>query len=375
MAHAYTPGLTVTSSVVLQRRRILPLPGSVVVGHGDAVKADTVVARAHLTGKIHSVNAATLLGIRPPELPEYMLKQAGASVDRQEVIAATRPLVKWFATEVRAPITGTLESFSTITGQVLFREPPEPLDVRAFVAGSVVAVHPAEGVTVETACALVQGILGIGGETWGTLVMGVHNPEDVLTPEVLRPDMKGQVVVGGACVDRAALDRARASGVAALIVGGIHDTDLRYLLGSELGVAITGTEQLGLTLVITEGFGFMPMAARTFQLLASLAGREASVSGATQIRAGVQRPEIVVPLETAIPSPAAPSRAVNRGIQPGDRVRIIREPFFGRIGQVATIADALQRIETESLVRVVDVVVEGRRHVTVPLANVERIDD
>lgn len=375
MAHAYTPGLTVASSTVIQRRRVLPVPGSVLVDGGDAVKADTVVARAYLTGKIHSVNAANILGVRPAELPEYMVKQAGAPVERSDVIAATRPWLKWFVTEVRAPIAGTLESISTMTGQVLFRRPPEPLDVRAFVSGTVVEVHSSEGVTVETSCALVQGILGIGGETWGSLDVAVRHPEDVVTPETLRPDMKGRVVVGGAGVERAALDRARALGIAALIVGGIHDTDLRYLLGSELGVAITGTEQVGLTLVITEGFGSMPMATRTFQLLAMHAGREASVSGATQIRAGVLRPELIIPLDADIPVSRACDSAITSGIQAGDRVRIIREPLFGRIGQVAAIAEALERIETESLVRVVEIVLHDGRHVRVPLANVERIDD
>ena len=59
-----------------------------------------------------------------------------------------------------------------------------------------------------------------------------------------------------------------------------HDQDLRDILGYDLGVAITGTERIGTTLVITEGFGEIAMADRTFQLLKSRVGHEASVSGA-----------------------------------------------------------------------------------------------
>ncbi len=51
-----------------------------------------------------------------------------------------------------------------------------------------------------------------------------------------------------------------------------------------------------ITLVITEGFGKMAMAHRTFDLLKSKQGMKASVNGATQIRAGVMRPEVIVPL-------------------------------------------------------------------------------
>ncbi len=46
---------------------------------------------------------------------------------------------------------------------------------------------------------------------------------------------------------------------------------------------------------MTEGFGRMTMAKRTFELLRGSGGRKASVNGATQIRAGVMRPEIVIP--------------------------------------------------------------------------------
>ena len=86
-------------------------------------------------------------------------------------------------------------------------------------------------------------------------------------------------------------------GAAAVVSGGIDDQDLKELLGRDLGVAITGSETIGLTVIVTEGFGDIAMASRTWRLLADKAGRRASVNGATQIRAGVMRPEILVPLD------------------------------------------------------------------------------
>ena len=79
-------------------------------------------------------------------------------------------------------------------------------------------------------------------------------------------------------------------GAAALVSGGIDDEDLKEFLGYDLGVAITGNEQLGLTVIVTEGFGEIAMAQRSFDLLHSHVGDVASVNGATQIRAGVMRP-------------------------------------------------------------------------------------
>jgi hypothetical protein len=189
--------------------------------------------------------------------------------------------------------------------------------------------------------------------------------------------MRGQIVVGGAFVDAETVRHARALGVAALVVGGIHDRDLRSLLGYDLGVAITGTEVLGLTVILTEGFGTIPMATKTFRLLSKHQGRKASVSGATQIRAGVIRPEIIIPDSASLGVMAVSDREpvlASGGLRIGDSVRIIRDPLFGRIGRVAALPTELRQIETESYVRVLEVEFPDKTRVVVPRANVEILE-
>jgi len=373
MGHAYTPGLTVTDRTVVHKRRLLPIPGRVKVGAGDRVRPDSLVAQTDLPGKVHSINVANLLGAAPDEIREFLVRKEGDTVKKDEVFAENKPFIKWFKTEVRAPIHGMIDSVSTVTGQVLLREPPRPLELLAYVEGTVSEVHPEQGVTIETTCTLVQGIFGVGGETWGELVMGVKAPDETLTPAQLTPAMKGKIVVGGAFLDAETLARAKNIGVAALVVGGIHDKDLRALLGYDLGVAITGTEKIGLTLILTEGFGTIPMAAKTFSLLAKYAGHKASVSGATQIRAGVIRPEIIIPARgDAQTTPVA--TAERGGIQVGAQVRIIRDPLFGRIGQVMALPPELKQIETESRVRVLEVSFPDKTSAIIPRANVEIIE-
>ena len=377
MSHAYTPGLTVTEQTVIRKRQLLPIPGTVLAKAGDRVYAETVVARAELPGKVHVVNVANLLGIAPDEIRDYLIKKEGESLERDEVFAENKPFIKWFKTEVRSPIQGKLESVSTITGQALLREPPRLLERLAYVNGTVVDIHPGQGVTVETTCSMVQGIFGIGGETWGELMMAVDSPEKTLSASQLLPTMKNKIVVGGAFLGIETMRRARELGVASLVIGGIHDKDLRELLGYDLGVAITGTEQVGFTLVITEGFGTIAMATKTFELLAKHAGQKASISGATQIRAGVIRPEIIIPrqadAEAMIPVQATASANERTGITVGSQVRVIRDPLFGRIGQVVELPAELKQIETESVVRVLEVKFADGTSAIIPRANVEII--
>jgi hypothetical protein len=374
MAHSYTPGLTVTERTLVQRRRLLPIPGAVLVQAGEQVRAETVVARTDLPGKVHVVNVANLLGIAPDEVPDYLVKQEGAAIEKDEVLAESRPFISWFKTQVRSPITGTVESVSSVTGQVILREPPRPLQLLAYVDGRVVEVLPAQGVVVETDCTLIQGIFGIGGETSGVVTMAVQTPDAVLTPAHLTAAMKGTIVVAGAFADGSTLQRARESGIAGLVVGGVHDKDLRQLLGYDLGIAITGTERVGFTLILTEGFGAIPMASKTFALLSRHAGQRASISGATQIRAGVIRPEIIIARDPGQASGIEAAAIERSGIRVGDQVRIIRDPLFGKIGSVVELPADPQPIETESQVRVLEVQFPDGRRAVIPRANVELIE-
>ena len=376
MAHTYTPGLTVTPRMLVARKRLLPIPGVVLVQEGDAVSSDKVVARAELPGKVHVVNVVNQLGILPEDLKDFMVKREGDRVEQGQVLAENKPLIKWFKSTVLSPITGSVETISNSTGQVLLREPPRRLDLFSYVDGRVVEVIPGQGVRIETTCAFIQGIFGVGGETWGTLVMAATSPQQPLEAGHLTSDHAGKIVIGGAFVGAEALQRAKSVGVKGLVVGGMHDKDLRALLGYDLGVAITGTENIGFTLVLTEGFGQIPMAGKTFDLLQTLNGRKASLSGATQIRAGVIRPEIIVPRDSEESLNAADLAGhVKAGAKIGDPVRVIRAPFFGRIGEVVALPSDLLMIPTESHVRVMEIEFADGTKAVVPRANVEIIEE
>ncbi|HVY62798.1 MAG TPA: hypothetical protein VHF22_14165 [Planctomycetota bacterium] len=374
MAHAYTPGLRVAKRTVVRRERALPMKGNVVVKEGALVKAEEVVAETHLPGDVESVNVVNRLGITPAEIKTYMLKGEGDDVAQGEPIARAKSFFGLFKTEIPSPITGKIETVSTVTGQVLLRKPPRPVSVKAFIDGKVVAVREAEGVTVECTGTFVQGIFGVGPETSGELAIAVASKSEPLTADKLKPEHKGKIVVGGSLVPFDAIEAARKIGVAGIVAGGLHDEDLKRLLGYDLGVAITGQEPIGITVVVTEGFGAIDMADRTFNLLKSRAGHKCSLSGATQIRAGVIRPEIIVPFDDAGKGEAfhEPERA---GMKPGDAIRCIRSPYFGRIGRVKALPSELRAVESETHVRVLEVELDGGGDVVLPRANIEVIEE
>jgi biotin carboxyl carrier protein len=391
MAKAFTPGLTVSARARYRARRALPLEGEVRVKVGDRVEADTVVAQTFMEGDAFPMKVAGMLGAQPKDLPGLMLVKVGDAVRVGQPLARSKGIFGMMRTEAASTADGTVESVSDSTGMVIVRGPRQPIEVRAFVSGTVAEVLPREGAIVENAVALVQGIFGIGGEAHGPIAMACGSHEEELDADDILPAMRGAVVVGGARMTAAAIARAREVGAAAIVSGGIDDQDLRDFLGHDIGVAVTGSERMGITLIVTEGFGSIAMAARTFGLLASHAGRTASVNGATQIRAGVMRPEIVVPLGseaaagagggTGASSTDAPgARALAAGgatagvLEVGTPVRVIRDPHFGVLGTVAALPERPAVLDSGSKARVLEVAVEGGARITVPRANVELIE-
>lgn len=375
MAKAYTPGLTIVEKTIIHKERKLPLKGKVLVKKGQTVKSDDLVAATHLPGNVYMLNIANLLGCNPNEINAYLVKKEGDSLEIDEVIAETPGLFgKWFKTYVKSPLKGTIENISSATGQAVLREPPIPVEVKAYVNGVVEEVIPEEGVVVKTVGTFIQGIFGIGGEVTGLIHMASKTPDDVLEESHINFDMKGKIIVGGSLVTAAALKKAVEVGVAGVVVGGYDANDLKEFLGYDIGVAITGTEKLGITLVVTEGFANIRMADKTFGLLKKVEGKQASINGATQIRAGVIRPEVIVPAKVENIHEEKIDHST-KGMFVGTDVRIIRNPHFGEVVKVSELPEQPVIIPTGAKVRVVKVKTADGEEILLPRANVEIIEE
>ena len=369
MASAYTPGLTVSADVVIRRSRRLPIKGEVLCKIDQDVEPDTPVARALLPGNLQTFKLSEKLGVDASDLPTHSPVQVGQKVSKGEMLFETKGILGFFKQKIYAETSGTIESISEITGNALIRESATPVEILAYVKGKIVEIMENEGAVVETRCAMVQGIFGVGGERTGTVTVKVASPDQPLSSDSISPQDAGKIIVGGSSVSGDALKKACECNVTGIIVGGIRDADLIDLLGYDIGVAITGSEQIPLTIVVTEGFGTLAMANRTFELLQTLEGRSASINGATQIRAGVIRPELLAPIDVATITEHVAKQAFELSL--GTSIRIIREPYFGTIGEVVELPAQLMKLESGTVVRVLVAKLKSGESVTVPRANVE----
>jgi len=237
-------------------------------------------------------------------------------------------------------------------------------------------VYPEEGVLVETWATFIQGIFGVGGERYGKLRMLVDSPDEKLVADKIDESLKGAILIGGSLITVDVIEKAKEVGAVGIVSGGIDALDLVEFLGYDLGVAITGSEDIPLTLIVTEGFGEIPMAEKTFKLLKKYDGYNASINGATQIRAGVIRPEIIIKQEEPKDElkQRVTAQVATRGLEIGMMVRIIRVPYFGKIGKIVELPPELQQLESETKARVAVVELLDGERVVVPRANIEMLE-
>ena len=370
MSKSYTPGLKVLKYTKVNKERLLPLKGKVHVDVNKQVKSDTIVASTEIPGNVQMINMVNKLNIDSKQVLDCMVVDVNEDVKKGQMIAQNKGLFGMFKTQVNSPIDGKIINISKVTGQVVISEKPLPIEVDAYLPGRISKVYEEDGVVVNSQGTFIQGIIGIGGEKKGTIKLLVDKPNQFLDLSLINSSLKDIVIVCGSYVNYEIYKKAKDCGVKGIICGGIDYNTISKILGYSLGVAITGTEDTT-TLIITEGFGKINMALKTFNLLKDNDGKRVSINGATQIRAGVLRPEIFIKSEDDINSKDFSEDDLI--ISEGSIVRVIREPYFGRIGKIISLPFELMKMKSETKVRVAEVEFDDNSKEIIPRANLEVI--
>lgn len=372
MSKSYTPGLKVLTKTKIIKQRQLPLKGVVHLEKGMKVYPDTIVASTEIPGNVHMVNISNALNVEPDSVEDYLKIKIDDTVEKGQVIAETDGFFGYFKGQAFSPVEGTLANISDVTGQALISEKPQPIEIDAYTEGTVLRTIPDEGVEIESEGAIIQGILGIGGEKRGELFILADRPSAIVTSEQLNDKHRNLILVCGAYIDFDFFQKAIKIGVAGIVCGGFDYQDLSRILGFQLGVAITGSENIPISLIITEGFGEIAMAKRSFELLKSFERYHVSINGSTQIRAGVIRPEVIIVHDDN----SMKTNIINEDdlvISNGSVVRIIRPPYFGKVGTVVSLPAQLTELESETKVRVAEIEFDDGNKDIFPRANLELI--
>jgi hypothetical protein len=229
-------------------------------------------------------------------------------------------------------------------------------------------------------------------------VVTVGNDEQV-TPDIIDARVTYAIVLGGSQVSAEALRRMIELGARGIIVGSIRSSELEKFLGysGDTNAGLDPAWRLGATtmgsngwlfppprpgilsrvppdfvIVVTEGFGSVPMSPRTFELLAAYDGQEVAIDGTTRLRGGLARPEIIIPLArtTAVKwlEESGPKMEV------GTQVRLLSPAYLGQVGQVAGLPVGPRAAQSGVVAPVADVTLTSGQKLRVPLVDIEVLE-
>ncbi|MBN1953536.1 MAG: hypothetical protein JW900_00680 [Anaerolineae bacterium] len=349
----YVAETKVSPLKIIQRDRMLPAPGEILVERGERVDPVQVIGRAQVPGQFHIINVAQELGVTVRTADRYVKVKPGQAVQAGQVVASKGMLL---GRSCRSPFDGHVTG--TGGGRLLIEAEAEEVEVRAGYYGVVSDVYPKQGVGIEVSGALIEGAWGNGHEGFGVLQVTVKSPDKPLRSRAVDTSSRGVILVGGARLDMPALERAVELQARGIIVGG---------LVPEL---IDEVKKLSFPVVATEGIGTIPMSNQIFELLSTHDNREAILDGRFSSGWGARRPEIIIPLGAAPDTIQEPFH--EDPLQVGDRVRAVRMPHTGLTGKVVEIPANMHRVATGSRLLVARVKPDsGDESVLVPIANLE----
>jgi hypothetical protein len=359
----HLPETRITPFVRIRRERKLTVPGELGANPGMRIGALDILARAYKPSVRRALSLTRVLGVRETDVHRRLLKAVGDPVEAREIIIA-KPINFGIQRLVyRAPEAGQVAAIQG-SWMILDIYGP-PLDLPALYRGTVIEVTGRLGGIIEAQGALVQGAWGSGRQAVGMLRMTAKSPSDILDAGGIDVDARGAILITGSGVTRAALEKANELQASGIITGS---------LAPELqSVAL----EINVPVMVTEGFGTIPMSAPAFELLTTLNGQEAAINAEYRPRGGdATRPEVFVPLSlNRMPQDKAESDALLAAL-PGGRVRGACEPYLGRVGGLPAEL-ALQWVTTAGGVQLPAVPVEwqdapGEREL-VPWTNLELV--
>lgn len=339
----------VSPSTMVRRLRRIEGMGEIRVAEGARVEPGTLLAEQEAPGALVVLDAARTLGAAPGTLPGLLLVPVGERVAEGQPLARKRGLL---ARTLVCPLDGTLLSASA-DGLLLIRGNPQTRPVFAMMHGEVLRVLPGEGMEIEGHGALVQGVWGNGQESTGLLRLIVSRADEPAPATRIDAGVQGTILVAGATLDAAALENARLAEVRGLVAGSME------------AALVPLAQSLPFPVLLTEGFGSYPFCPPVFEVLQTLNNREATLSA--RFQPPTVRPELLVPLPGAGRPPAAPGPL---GI--GDRVRLLGEPYLGRIGTVDG-GTSLAAMPNDLLAPASAVRLDTGERISIPLTNLERL--
>jgi hypothetical protein len=300
--------------IKIQRTRSLPYPGRVIVGEGDTVHPEDIIAEAVTPANLQIVDIARGLGVSVSAAKAHLIRQPGESLDEGDVIAQLEgrlPLL------MRTPVKGLFLEF--FDGKAVIATGSSKVRLKAGMSGVVETVIPEMGVAITVKGSLLQGVWGNGKVGEGNLKV-LDTTEDNSSLDAIGEDIEpGQVFAAGTCMEEMTLVNLVNAGASGLIFSAIAPSLLPL------------AEALPIPVILLQGFGDLKTDPETLSILQSREGARTTVIANQPKCLQRQRPEVIIS-----GGDGEPGKEMNyrEKIDLGHRVLVVSGQAAGQFGDV-----------------------------------------
>src|SRR3989338_8707249 len=370
----------VEKDVIVRIHRNLRGKGSLNVAKNQQVSPSDILGTAQLSSGFRILNLAKLLQVAPPNVEKFLKRGLGQRIYKGELLAGKSGMLFGSQYIVTSPSDGVLDFLNPATGELKLTFLPRKIDLPAGVYGIVEEADYEKGlVVIRTQSTLIHGLFGSGKLRDGNLQIVSKRDEFISNLSILSK-LTDQIIVLGSIISKEAIGEAITAETNGIICGGIAAGDSKAMAGGRLSFPHKLENDIGISVVVCEGFGAAAIGEDIYQVLVQHNGRFASINGnrATIYLPSFESSSIIRVKNTNLPSLADTSTAEEESIRrvelkPGLKVRVVGNSFLGEQGKVLVI-DKTETILPSGIKDVMVTIATSRRKIQIPVNNLEVIE-
>jgi len=318
--------------------RGLPQEGEIVCKVGDTVKPFDILGSTFvsLDKRFYRLNTK-----------EWSIKVAdGASLNAGDILASKKNILPFKKEVIRMPFSGSVSILvDKDVGQIDISSFPERYNLISGINAKVNKLIEKTSVLLETEAYVVKTASGVGKEVIGE-IKTVGNFDTPLLLSQLSSELTGKIVIGGSFASNEVINKAQALGVSALVVGGISPL----------------TQRMNFTVLLTEGFGRIPISKKVWDYLQT-----------AQLKTAIAVPsrrQLIIPSENGDDNNIGNCEQFVSELRVGGCVQIFVWPNFGFYGEVLETGTSPVKLPSGIEDVLVKVKLETGEIVEVPVSNV-----
>lgn len=380
MKHLAPARVRIEKDVVTRVTRVLRGRGVLNASVGQQVTPEEIIGMATISAGFRTLNLATALAVAPGDVEELLVRKLGTRIYKGELLAFKKGWLFGGKKVVTAPTDGILDFLNNKTGELKIAFLPKKVSLPAGVYGIVEVVDSERGqVIIRTLTSRVYGMLGSGRSRDGILhILG--KKDELISKSAIQTNYDGHVLVGGSLFFKETISAAISSGVNGIITGGVDARDYRGMAGGRLIFPKKLDNDIGISVVVCEGFGSIPIATDIFEILSEYEGKFVFIDGNKAVISlpSPRSSSLVKIKNTKLPEPKS-SDPIDpdhtKGVlelKAGLKVRVVGNSYLGEQGKLLAVNDSLTLLPsgTRDYLATVET---ARRKIQVSVANLEII--